>query len=144
MDMFVDSFDELLGCDPLKNEAEEQECRLRGAHQAFIVTASTLLGWETQRIIDEYQAAYEKPIVLECGTEIPIEDVHLDRIVFWAKAAESDVTLFTEEDFNHIERLVQNHHQDTEPLTQTRFQAWIQETDFKGRDQFDHLYLSAN
>lgn len=144
MDMFVDSFGDLLGSDPLPNEFEEGECRRRGARQAFIMTASTLLGWETQRIIDEYQSAYNKPIVLESGEEIAVADQHLDRILHWCRAAESDVSLFNEEDFITIERLVQHHHQDTEALTQERFQKWIEETDFKGRDQFDHLMLNAN
>ena len=144
MDMFVDSFGDLLGSDPLDNEVEEGECRRRGAHQAFIVTASTLLGWETQRIMEEYQSAYNTPIVLESGEEIAITDEHLDRIVHWCNAAQSDVSLFNEEDFIIIERLVQHHHQDMEALTQERFQKWMQETDFKGRDQFDHLMLNAN
>lgn len=144
MDMSLTSLGDFLGFDPLENEAEENECRRRGAHQAFIMTASTLLGWESQRIIEDYQAAYQQPIVLENGEEIAIRDEHLDRILYWNKAAENDVTLFTEEDFRTIEQLVQHHNQDSEPLTQARFQKWIEETDFKGRNQFDHLMLVTN
>ena len=67
----------------------------------------------------------------------------MERIVHWFNAAENDVSLYTEEDFIVIERLVQRHHQDDAALTQDRFQTWIEETDFKGRDQFDHLMLRA-
>ena len=141
MELYVESFGDLLGSDVLENEAEEEECRRRGVHQAFIATASTLLGWETHRIIEEYHAAYHEPIVLESGEEIPVNDDHLERIVHWFNAAENDVSLYNEEDFIVIERLVQRHHQDDAALTQDRFQTWIEETNFKGRDQFDHLML---
>lgn len=141
MDMYVDSFGDLLGSDPLENEIEEGECRRRGAHQAFIANASTVLGWESQRIIDEYQAAYNDPIVLDSGESIPVSDEHMERILHWFRETENDISLLSEEDYIMVERLVQSHHQDHGRLTQERFQAWIEETDFKGRDQFDHLML---
>ena len=141
MDMYVDSFGDLLGSDPLSNETEEVECKRRGAHQAFIANASTVLGWESQRIIDEYQSAYNNPIILESGEAVAISDEHMERILHWFRQAENDVSLFTEEDFIMVERMVQSHHQDEAALTQERFQAWIEETDFKARDQFDHLML---